>query len=209
MSKLKDLTGKKFGKLTVIKLLYSKKLKDNKHYSHYYLCKCDCGKEVEICLSNLLTGNTKSCGCLKKEYPNHKTHGLIEHRLYKIYNGMKVRCYNKNAINYKDYGGRGITVCQEWLNDFINFYNWAMANGYTDDLSIDRIDNNGNYEPSNCRWANSIEQANNKRNNKVIEYNGIRKTISQWERETGIDHRKISARLNHLKWNAERILITK
>lgn len=206
MSKLRDLTGQKFGKLIVIKLSYSKKLKDNRHYIHYYLCKCDCGNEIEVCLSNLRTGNTKSCGCLQKEKPNHKKHGLTEHRLYRIYCSMKARCLDKNN---KSYGARGIVVCDEWKNDFMNFYNWSLKNGYDDTLTIDRINNDGNYEPSNCRWATKLEQANNKRNNKIIEYNGIKKTISQWERETGIDHRKISARLNHLKWDTERILTTK
>ena len=112
---------------------------------------------------------------------------------------MKYRCYYQNHPSYKNYGGRGITVCQEWLDDFMNFYNWSMANGYSDELTIDRIDVNGNYEPNNCRWATRKEQQNNMRNNVFLEANGERHTISEWSEITGINRSTISNRLRRGK----------
>lgn len=207
MAKLTNLSGKRYGKLTVQKLLYSKKQNDGKHYSHYYLCRCDCGNEKIVVNSNLLTGNTQSCGCLKKEKPNHKKHNLSKHKLYRVYKTMINRCYNPKNISFKIYGKRGIAVCKEWQQDFMIFYNWAINAGYKEGLSIDRIDVNGNYEPTNCRWATTKEQSNNRRTNRFISYKGETHTISQWERITGIDHRKISARLK-LGWEIQRIFQT-
>ena len=115
-------------------------------------------------------------------------------RLYRIYNKMKLRCYSKTNNAYKHYGGRGITVCQEWLDDFMNFYNWAMENGYSDNLSIDRINNNGNYEPGNCRWATAKEQANNTRATIFLTYKGETKPASEWATIIGISQDTITAR---------------
>ena len=180
MSKFVDLTGQKFGRLTVIERA------ENKGKHLLWRCKCDCG---EICLAagtHLKSGSKQSCGCLLREHAKglskkvNVTHGLSESRIYRTYISMKQRCYNPNIKSYKDYGGRGITVCAEWLNDFSAFYEWAMANGYADDLTIDRKDVNGNYEPSNCRWATRKEQNNNKRNNKEITYKGETHTMAGW-----------------------------
>ena len=163
MRTLIDLTGKKFGRLTVVG--YSHK---DSHGACYWECVCKCGSPLIVRGQNLRSGHTQSCGCLQKERVAvaNMTHGLKGTRLYRIWIDMKGRCYNPKATCHKDYGGRGITVCDEWKDNFQAFYDWAMPNGYRDDLSIDRIDVNGNYEPSNCRWATASEQQKNKRKNK-------------------------------------------
>lgn len=135
------------------------------------MCKCDCGNEKTIANFRLKNGNSKSCGLCVCKY---------NARLKRIFGAMKARCLNENAKAYMKYGGRGIKICKEWLEDSYLFYNWALENGYNDNLSIDRIDVDGNYEPSNCRWATITDQANNKRNNVFLVYNNEKKTISQW-----------------------------
>lgn len=167
-----DIVGERFGRLTVIKYIgfYNKNNKGKNE--HYYNAKCDCGNiSYEIMRRNLQKGISKSCGCLHKEglLERITTHGLSKHRLYEIYNGMRQRCNNCNDEKYHYYGGRGIKICEEWLGDngFINFYNWSMNNGYKDDLSIDRVDVNGNYHPLNCKWATMKEQVVNRRKNKI------------------------------------------
>lgn len=119
---------------------------------------------------------------------------LSRTRLYRIFDHMKQRCYNKNNERYKDYGKRGINVCNEWLHDFMVFREWALNNGYNDTLTIDRIDVNGNYEPSNCRWVDNLTQQNNKRDNVFLTYNGKTQTMAQWSRELGINRHTINKR---------------
>lgn len=178
-----------------------------------WLCKCDCGNIIKAASQNLKSGNTKSCGCLNKEIATkvNTKHNMYGTRLYKIWCNMKNRCYNQNVKAYNDYGGRGIKVCDDWLNKengFINFYNWAINNGYKDDLTIDRINNDGNYEPSNCRWATILEQSHNKRNSIKLTYNNETKHISELAKEYGLTRDCLWERLYVLNWNLEKALLT-
>ena len=165
--KLVDLTGKQFGKLTVVKRLQSKKYPSGGGAT-VYLCVCECGNKKAVLAGNLRNGHTTSCGCVQSQVriATHTKHGASEHRLHNTWTNMKQRCYNHKSDDYKNYGARGITVCDEWRNSFEAFYEWAMASGYSDELTIDRKDVNGNYEPSNCRWATYIEQRHNRRDTK-------------------------------------------
>ena len=252
----KDLTGQKFGSLTVIK-----RVENNKHGKAMWLCRCKCGNELKVLGNDLRNGHTSSCGCLQKKRTaetNRLTktrddilghrfgklvavekltdanghlvyrckcdcggeklvtesadlrngrikscgcltvkHGLTGTRIYNIWGCMKERCYKTYHGGYHNYGGRGIRVCDEWLDEdtgFINFYNWAMANGYRDDLSIDRINTNGNYEPSNCRWATVKQQQNNMRTNVYLERNGVRCTAKQFSERFNIPYHVVLKR---------------
>lgn len=187
-----DLTGQRFGRLEVIKKLEKS----------YWLCKCDCGNTTNALSTCLVNGYKKSCGCLQKENPNRKTHGLSNTRIYRIYRKIIERCYNENSKLYKNYGGRGITMCEEWLEDFMNFYNWSMANGYSDDLSIDRKNNDKGYFPDNCRWTTVLVQNNNRRSNRIMEYNGETHTIAEWSRKVGIKYPTLRRRIES-GWSIE------
>lgn len=158
---IKDLSGQKFGRLTAIEPAGY----DRKRIK--WKCVCECGNTTFVGSDKLINGHTKSCGCLlsdvlKQRNKGNSTHNSTNTRLYRIYYSMKTRCYNPKHKAFHRYGGRGITVCNQWLDDFSSFKEWAVNNGYSDDLSIDRINNDGNYEPSNCRWATAKMQANNR-----------------------------------------------
>lgn len=155
-----DLTGQRFGKLCVIR-----KIGKDKYGISQWECLCDCGNLTAASISNLRNGNTTSCGCYGRQRKSdaNSTHRKSGTRLHRIWKAMHTRCYNKNFFAYKYYGGRGISICDEWLHDFQAFHDWAIANGYADNLTIDRIDVNGNYCPGSCRWATMEEQNQNKR----------------------------------------------
>lgn len=183
----KDYAGQKFNKLTVVEFVERRK-------GHmYWLFACDCGGSRVTRIDHVRGGATKSCGCLLNT--DKITHGETNSRLYGIYHKMKSRCLTKTDKAYIRYGGRGITICDEWHNDFVVFRDWALANGYTDALTLDRQDNNGNYEPSNCRWATNTMQANNRRSNCLISYKGTTLNIAQWAEKQGISRAALYARL--------------
>ena len=167
-----DLTGKRFGKLVVI--AYAGKKVCGGQNKTMWLCRCDCGNEKSIGAPELQRGTTISCGCFHKKMVGdiNRTHNMAnKNKLYRVWKGMRERCYNPNNKSYKNYGGRGISVCEEWQNDFKAFYGWAIQNGYKEEtlpnglnrLTIDRINNNGNYEPANCRFVTNAENARNKK----------------------------------------------
>ena len=205
MSRVIDISGNRYGRLLVLERFG--KTGDGKAT---WKCVCACGREVVVSGKDLRSGNTRSCGCLQKETAasRHTIHSISSTRLYKIWMQMKERCYNPNTPQYKDWGGRGITVCDDWLNNVQAFYGWAMNNGYADDLSLDRIDNNKGYSPDNCRWATREDQCNNKRTNRLITYNGKTQTISQWADELGINYYTLQSRITKYKWSIEKALTT-
>lgn len=176
MGALIDLTGAKFERLTVIKRVANDK--DNRAV---WLCKCECGKEKSVRGKDLRRGQVKSCGCWSKEkrIEARRKHGSSETRLYSIWSDMKKRCYNENSSSYKNYGARGIKLCDEWVANFDLFEKWSLKNGYEDELTIDRIDNNEDYKPSNCRWVTRKVQCNNRRNTVYVNIYGEDLTISE------------------------------
>ena len=195
-----DLTGQKFGKLMVIK-----RVENAKDKQAQWLCQCECGNTKIVKAISLRKGNTRSCGCLAKP------HGLRYTRLYGTWKSIKQRCCNPNSKQYKGYGGRGIKLCQEWVN-FKSFYDWAMDNGYDENApkgkcTLDRIDNNGNYEPSNCRFVTEKVQANNRRDNHFLTFNNETHTVKQWAEIMGITYETLFSRLNR-NWSIERALTT-
>ena len=200
-AKLIDLTGQVYERLTVIKRV-DDYISPSGSRKVQWLCKCECGKEVIATGNNLKNGNSKSCGCYNRELllKMNLTHNASNTRLYHIWTCMKDRCYNPKNKKYKDYGGRGIIICDEWINDFEAFANWAYDNGYVENVSrgectIDRIDVNGNYCQQNCRWVNQKVQTNNKRNNHYITYNGETHTVTEWNNILGYKKGVLSRRI--------------
>lgn len=181
-----DLTGQRFGKLTVIGLAG----RENKRL--IWRCKCDCGNEKNIAARYLQEGKSHSCGCIVTV--GKPTHGDSTSRLHRIWKGMKDRCNNPKVKDYALYGARGIRVCEEWSNDYSKFMKWAKENGYKDNLSIDRINNDGNYEPGNCCWADNVQQGNNRRTSIFVEIDGEAHTLKEWSRISGINYHTIKYR---------------
>lgn len=183
MSKARDITGCKYNRLTAVKFSHS-----DKNYNQYWVFRCDCGNEIIARKSFVISGHSKSCGCLQKEIAKNEVvkHSVIHNesktRLYRILKGIHARCRDKSV---KYYGAKGIEVCPEW-SDYTVFKKWAIENGYKENLTIDRIDYNGNYEPNNCRWATYKEQAQNTSRNHFITHNSETKCIAEWCRELNI-----------------------
>ena len=193
MGKFIDLTGKTIENWNVLSYLGNRR----------WLCRCSCGKEKSVHSDNLLQGKSKSCGCLKNK--DKITHHQSNSKLYNVWRGIKTRCYNTNSEKYFMYGGRGISMCDEWKDDFDSFFQWAKSAGYDEQASygvctIDRINTNGNYEPNNCRWVDSKIQANNTRKNRIITYQNQTHTLSEWVRIFNLPYSTVSCRL-HRGWN--------
>ena len=219
MPPFRDLSGQRFGRLIAVRT-------DGIDHrgQHRWLCRCDCGKEKTVPVTYLTAGWTRSCGCLRTEtaikhnksaekrastakwnQTYKRKHGQTGTRLYKVWQGMKRRCLDPKSHAYKDYGGRGIRLCEEWVDDFEAFRAWALANGYSDRLTIERKDNDGDYTPENCKWADIIEQANNKRSNVLLTVDGRTQTLKQWADELGLNYYTLYSRYDR-GWPADRIL---
>lgn len=203
MGKFIDLTGQKFGKLVFIR-------KTPYYKSGHVLweCLCDCGNTKNVRGNDIRSGKIQSCGCLKKQMVIDKntSHGLSETREYEIWAGIKKRCYNPKFKQYKNYGGRGIKVCDKW-HGFKGFWE-DMQEGYSDNLTIDRINNNGDYEKSNCRWATMKQQMNNKRNNRLIKFNNTILTMTEWEEKLHLTPKTLNNRITTHSWSIEKALTT-
>ena len=188
-----DFTGRTFGRLEVLRL------HERLQKEAYWFCKCACGTEKIVSGGSLRNG-AKSCGCVRIEASRRsavmlsKTHGKSRSPLYRVWQSMKDRCLNQNCHAYSIYGGRGITICADWL-DYLEFEKWAESNGYEKGLSLDRIDNDCGYSPANCRWADHVVQCNNKSNNRTLTHHGKTMTISQWSRELGIKKATLFSRV--------------
>ena len=202
-----DMTGSTFGQWTVLD--YAGRSK--------WLCRCSCGRTAVVVGATLRNGTSTKCmSCARAESnrvtklgnKNAATHGRSKTRLYRIWSGIISRCGNPNDTGYEHYGGRGICICPEWRQDYLAFERWAIASGYGDHLSIDRIDVDGNYEPNNCRWATEKEQGNNKTTNRFLEFDGCRKTVTQWAETTGIPRGVLEQRINRYRWPVEKALTT-
>lgn len=189
-NKQRDIKGQKFGKLTAIEFAYR-----DKNHSHYWKFRCDCGNEIVVRKNSVTSGNTTQCKqCSNNDKKERATtHGMAKTRLYKEWAGIIQRCENPRSTSYDRYGKQGISVCEEW-HDFEVFKTWAMENGYTDNLTIDRIDSKGNYEPLNCRWVDVITQNNNQKTNVTFEHNGETHTLSEWARLYGMNYQCFYAR---------------
>ncbi|MEX0314726.1 MAG: hypothetical protein AB3N18_11155 [Allomuricauda sp.] len=190
-SKINIASGTKFNRWTVLKECpkVSRRTK--------FLCKCECGTIRSVASHSLISGGSKSCGCLSSEITRKRNfiHGLSNSKLFFVWSSMKQRCQSQTDLGYVNYGGRGIKVCAEWI-EFKPFYDWAIKNGYREGLTLDRINNNGHYEPSNCRWTTRKVQNYNKRDNRILTYNGKRLFLSEWAKELNIT---VSGLINRLK----------
>lgn len=204
----KDLTGMRFGYWTVLERADDMISPGGAHQTAWK-CRCDCGTEKIVLRSALLNGRSSSCGCHHREVASEvarslfTTHGETKTRLYQIWANMKERCENPSSSNYKNYGAKGVFLCDEW-HDYLTFKEWSLKNGYDDNLSIDRIDVRGGYSPFNCRWADSMTQANNKRNTHYVSVGCERHSIAEWSRILDISYDKL---YKHLVTHGDRSIV--
>jgi hypothetical protein len=196
-----DNTGQRFGRLTALAFLRATPQGDS-----LWLCQCDCGNTTHVRAGALRSGHIRSCGCLKIEMVrlSHLSHGQAGTKLYKVWSEMKRRCFNPHDTGYDFYGGRGITVSESW-QQFQPFYDWAMASGYREGLTIDRIDNDGNYEPGNCRWIPMAAQQRNSRRNHLLTFEGKTLPLVEWAETRGLSRYTLSTRLAR-HWPVEKAL---
>lgn len=204
-----DLIGQKFGRLTVVDFDKEKIYKDGNKYTTF-CCICDCGNQSSVVGYRLLSGGTKSCGCLQREAVSklNKSHGETKSRLHNIWCRMKQRCYNKNATDYKYYGGKGVGICQEWFSSYQAFRDWSLENGYDETLTIDRIDSGKDYSPDNCRWVDRKMQTKNRSITRLLTFNNETLTIGEWAERIGINSKTIAKRIDVLGWTVEEALTT-
>lgn len=203
MTRIADLAGKRFNRLTVI----SQDPSRNEHT--YWKCRCDCGNETVVDAHCIKTGTTKSCGCLNSELIKTRstTHGMSYTPEFSVWAGIKRRCYNTNEKCYPRYGGRGITVCDRWINSFSNFFT-DMGERPSKDHSIERRDNKGIYSPDNCYWATREEQCSNRRSNVFITHEGRTQTLTQWAKEIGIQRTTLNYRIRIANWSIHDAITT-
>ena len=200
---IQDLTGERYGRLLVIS-----KTDKRRNKGVVWECKCDCGNTCERTTGELNAGRRLSCGCIRTGAMG-AWHGKKRERLYITWCDMIQRCYDRNLSAFARYGGRGIKVCAEWRHNYPAFREWAKKNGYADNLTIDRIDNNGNCSPDNCRWADLKTQGRNKSNNWNITFMGKTRTLAEWAEITGLKANCIGMRLKKYGWSVERALTEK
>lgn len=185
--RLRVKPGQVFSRLTVVGNEFSLR-RDGGERKRFVVAQCECGKFLFVNSMSLVRLSTHSCGCFRSEClvaknKDNSTHGQRNTPIYRSWRGMKNRCYNRKIKEFARYGARGITVCDEWRNDFQSFYEWSIKNGWQEGLSVDRIDNNSGYSPDNCRWATDKQQSNNRRDNISVTHNGRTMTLAQWSRE--------------------------
>ena len=204
----KVLIGNRYGRWTVVDSAEARVVGRGEH-RRYWLCKCECGTQREVSEPSLLSGKSLSCGCYHRDRMKsvgkvNLKHGMSDTRLYRIYKHMKNRCYNQSDIRYDRYGGRGIKICDEW-SEFEPFMIWALKNGYDDSLTIDRIDVDGDYSPSNCRWASVKEQNNNRSSSHYYTIDGVTHNISEWANIYNVPYKRVWKRLKY-GWDIQRAL---
>lgn len=203
MSKPIDLTGKRFNHLVVIE-----RANNSPRGSTMWRCVCDCGNEKLVRRDNLVYGAVKSCGCLTHRPAYNRTHNKSKSKLYRKWVSMKRRCYDITSAGYKNYGGRGIEVCDEWKESFESFYDWAMKTRQDDTLTLERVDVNGNYCPENCTWITKAEQSNNRTSCIMITYNGKTQNLMQWCKELNLDYKRTYNRMFKSHWSFDKAIST-